>query len=213
MAATLEVELKLRAEDEAPLVRLAKVSRLGAYRLGPAAEAIELDRYLDTADGRLSAARWACRLRARDGKVHVSLKGPAEHAAGDVVHRRPELEGPADERLEPAAWPVSRAREQLLGMASGQPLIERVALSQQRTERTVFGDELALGTLSLDRVAVLRDGHERGRFLTVELELRPDAPDQRVVAELLAELCAVEGLRPEPRSKLDRALDLLRAIP
>jgi inorganic triphosphatase YgiF len=212
MAATLEVELKLRAEDEAPLRRLATVEWLGPYRLGPATEALELDRYLDTADGRLSAAHWACRLRSRAGAVRVSLKGPAVHEAGEVVHRRPELEGPADERLEPAAWPVSRAREQLLGMAAGQPLLERLALSQQRTERSVTGEQ-RLGTLSLDRVTVLRGGLEQGRFLAVELELRPDAPHPRVVAALLAELGAIDGLQPEPRSKLERALDLLPATP
>jgi inorganic triphosphatase YgiF len=211
MAASLEVELKLRAEDEEPLRQLATLERLGHYRLGPASEAREVDRYLDTPDGRLSAAQWACRLRSRDGRVLISLKGPAEHDAGDAIHRRPELEGPADDELAPLAWPPSAARDQLLRLAGDQPLLERLALEQQRTERAVT-DGGPLGTLSLDRVRVMHAGLERGRFLAVELELMSATPDDRVADELLGELRAIDGLLPEPRSKLERALDLLPGV-
>jgi inorganic triphosphatase YgiF len=213
MAASLEVELKLRAEDDEPLRRLATVEGLGPYRLGPPAEVAELDRYLDTADGRLAAARWACRLRTRNGTIRVSLKGPAEHDAGDMVHRRPELEGPANDSLDVTSWPPSAALERLQALAAGQPLVERLALRQERIERLVSNDAETVGTLSLDRVTVLRAGRMHGGFLVIELELRHDAPDESVLDALLQELRAVDGLLPEPRSKLERALDLLPAVP
>ena len=208
MAARLEVELKLRAEDEEPLHRLAEVERLGPFALGPPSTALELDRYLDTAEGRLSTARWACRLRSRGGLVRISLKGPAEHDAGNPVHRRPELEGPASDGLDPAAWPPSAAREALLRLTGGQPLAERLSLEQERTERVV-GGEPPLGVLSLDRVTVRAGGRARGRFLAVELELAPGASDEVLADSLLRELQAFGGLLPEPRSKLELALDLM----
>ena len=73
-------------------------------------------------------------------------------------------------------------------------------------------DDGPLGTLSLDRVRVMHDGLERGRFLAVELELLSATPDERVTDELLGELQAIDGLLPEPRSKLERALDLLPGV-
>jgi inorganic triphosphatase YgiF len=212
MAASLEVELKLRAEDEAPLRRLATIERIGSYGLGPPHEVAELDRYLDTADGRLAAARWACRLRTRDGGVRVSLKGPAEHADGEAVHRRPELEGPASDTPDPSGWPASAARDRLLQLSGGQALSERLVLRQKRTERQVTAGR-RIGVLSLDRVTVLSGEVEQGSFLAVELELAADAVDGSAADALLAELQAVDGLEPEPRTKLERALAMLPAPP
>jgi len=212
MAGSLEVELKLRAEDEAALHHLATLDRLGPCELGPPREIPELDRYLDTADGRLAAARWACRLRTRDGTVRVSLKGPAQHAVGDAVHRRPELEGPAVDDLDPERWPPSAARDHLLGLSGGQPLVERLALRQLRTERQASAGD-PVGVLSLDRVTVLARGQEDGRFLAVELELTADASDGPLAEAVFAALRAVNGLEPEPRTKLERALAMLPATP
>ncbi|HEY7527230.1 MAG TPA: CYTH domain-containing protein [Candidatus Limnocylindria bacterium] len=212
MTAALEVELKLRAEDEAPLWRLAAIERLARCVLGPPREFSELDRYLDTADRRLGAARWACRLRTRDGSVRVSLKGPAEHQAGDDVHRRPELEGPAAGDLDVSRWPPSAARDHLLRLTGSRPLVELLVLRQVRIEREVSA-ERQLGVLSLDRVVVLAGGAERGRFLAVELELAADAVDGPVADAAFAELRAMDGLTPEPRSKLERALAMLSSQP
>lgn len=207
--ARIESELKYLAADERPLLHLAGADRLGPASLGAASAVTELDRYLDTADLRLAAVRWACRLRTRDGRTTVSLKGPAEHAAGDPVHRRPELEGPADSHLDAAGWPASEARDRVLALAGGQPLAERFRLEQDRTERSVAIGGDAVGILSLDRVRVLRDGREHGRLLAVELEFAPGAgadADHRSYATALA---AVAGLTPDPMSKLERALAML----
>jgi inorganic triphosphatase YgiF len=207
MAADLEVELKLRAEADEPLQHLAAASRLGPARLGLLHEVDELDRYLDTGDGRLAAARWACRLRQRDGSLRVSLKGPAQHQPGDALHRRPELEGPVGAGLDPEDWPPSDARARLRELSGGEPMVERLALRQRRGERAVLVAGAEVGTLSLDRVAVLHDGKSSGQFVAVELELRA-AVDPELVAELLRALLAVPGLAIEPRSKLERALEL-----
>ena len=71
-----EVEARFRAESAEPLAELAGRARLGRARLGSPRTVDETDRYLDTIDGRLAAARWACRLRSREGTTRISLKGP-----------------------------------------------------------------------------------------------------------------------------------------
>jgi inorganic triphosphatase YgiF len=207
----LESELKYRADDEAPLLALTAASALGNAMLGPARTVEERDRYLDTASLRLAQRRWACRLRTREGRTILSLKGPAEHAAGAPVHQRPEIEGPATPNPQPGEWPASGARDRLLEMTGDEQLVERLALAQRRTEREVLQGRSRVGLLSLDRVLVLRPG-EIGRLLVVELEFDPaalhDGLDPRPFA---AALSRVDGLRADPLTKLEHALDLLSA--
>lgn len=211
----VEVELKLTAENDAPLEALASAQRLGPAELGPPETADELDRYLDTADGRFAAARWACRLRTRGDRTIVSLKGPAEQTtgsksagAGAALHRRPEVEGPATDDLDPRWWPRSPGRDFVDRLRAGEPLVERLALRQRRTERAVLVDGARLGTLSLDRVAVLHGGEELGELHVVELELAPAAAEARL-GELARALAGVDGLVPDRATKLERALALL----
>lgn len=207
-----EIELKLLADDAAPLEALTLAEALGPAQLGPAAEVDELDRYLDTADGRLAALRWACRLRTREGRTIVSLKGPAA-AVPDAfgLHRRPELEGPALPGLDPPDWPPSTARDRLGQLTAGAALREQLTLRQRRTERSVSRRGRRLGLLTLDRVEVVdAGGHGRGRLFVVELELGPAAAaDTVLVAELGAALSMVPGLVPDPKSKLEHALALV----
>ena len=206
----LEVEARFRA-DPASLHRLATLPRLGEALLGEPATVDEVDRYLDTDDGRLAAARWACRLRTRGPMTKISLKGPPQPTDGDAwLHRRAEVEGPATDALDPATWPPSEARDRLDDLRRGRPLLERFRLVQRRTERAVALDGDVLGTLTLDAVSVLSaDGRPAGGIEIAELELR--AADARSEAALrpLAAALAAEGLAPEPRTKLELAIDLL----
>ncbi len=215
-AGRIEAELKFWASDDRPFHELAAATTLGPAQLGPARVVDEADRYLDTADLRLAGARWACRLRSREGRTIVSLKGPAQHEPGESLHRRPEVEGPVGPGLLPGAWPSSGARDQLLTMTGGAPLVERFRLEQERTERAVMVDGARVGLLSLDRGTVIQRGVELGRLAVVELELDPatlaGGVDHRALAEALAEaLAAVPGLVADPSSKLERALTLLSA--
>lgn len=206
----IESELKLRADGDAPLAALATLATLGPARLGPPRTVDELDRYLDTEDLRLASQGWACRLRTREGASTVSLKGPAEHLAGAALHVRPEVNGPADPGTDPARWPPSQARAQLLAMAAGGRLLERFTLAQERTEREVRWDGNRAGTLSLDRVRVLRRGRELGQLRLVELELEPAAEAAGLDPGPLAlALEAIAGLRLDPITKLEHALEMI----
>jgi inorganic triphosphatase YgiF len=209
-ASRVEAELKYTALSERPLEELQQAEVLGPARLGAVRVVKEVDRYLDTADLRLAAIRWACRLRSREGETIVSLKGPAEHRAGDALHRRAEVEGPATPSLAAVSWPTSEARDQLLAMSGGAPLEERFSLEQERTERTVTVEGERIGGLSLDRARVMHMGREVGRMFVVELELDPAALAKGMGhASLARAISRIEGLVPDPLTKLERALAML----
>ena len=208
-----EVEAKFRAESAEPLIELSARPRLGRALLGIPRTVDEVDRYLDTDDGRLAAARWACRLRTREGATRISLKGPPTAAVTGWQHRRREVEGPATDTIEPDDWPASSALELLTQLRGGRPLIERLRLYQARTERAVtLADGASIATLTMDRVRMTAAGADLGRLFMVELEL--DASSEAGEAELdglAAELEATDGLLAEPRSKLEHALERLAA--
>lgn len=215
MSATgIESELKFRAADEASLDALAGAATLGSASLGPAQTVDETDTYLDTADLRLAAAGWACRIREREGRTKVSMKGPAEHAAGDLLHRRPELEGPAVAASAVTDWPPSDARDLVARLSESNPLVERLTLAQRRIERTVTVAAVPIGLLSLDRARVLHLGAEVGVLRVVELEFAAAAIASGIeTGPLAAALRAQPGLEPDPLNKLERALALVAAAP
>jgi inorganic triphosphatase YgiF len=208
----VEVEARFRAVELGVLERLATITRLGGASLGPPRTVAELDRYLDTDDGRFAAARLAFRLRTRDGRTLISLKGPRTRASG-AIHRRTEVEGPATARLEPSDWPPSQARELVDATAGGRPLMERFRLHQARTERAVTIDGRSLATLTLDRVRIEAAGRDHGELLIVELELGDDAgaAGESLLATLSDRLGGHAGLAPEPRTKLELSLERIGA--
>ena len=203
-----EVEARFRASGRAPLERLAARAALGMAVLGAAKTVLEEDRYLDTADGRLRAARWACRLRSREGTTRISLKGPPETPTTGWLHRRPEVEGPASALVDPYAWPESPARSFLLELSGGAPLVEWLRLLQERTERAVAIDGRSVGGLTLDAVTAEQAGVRLGDLYLVELELRAEADPDRDLPALAQALAAEPGLEAEPRTKLEIALEL-----
>jgi inorganic triphosphatase YgiF len=205
----IEVEARFRGAGPEPLAALARMASLGPAELGPATTSAEVDVYLDTVDGALSAARWACRLRARDARVTLSLKGPPDQGTGGWLHRRPEVEGPATEDRDPAAWPPSAAREVLERLTGGAPLLERFTLRQQRVEREVSLGPQRIGTLSLDTVDVEHEAATIGSLHVVELELTAGSQDEAILDPLARAIGSIPGLVPEPRTKLERARSLI----
>lgn len=205
----IEVEARFRGAGPDPLEALATTAGLGPAELGSATTSDEVDVYLDTVDGALGAARWACRLRARDSRVTLSLKGPPDPGTGGWLHRRPEIEGPASEGRDPATWPPSAAREALERLTGGAPLIEQFTLRQQRVERPVHLGPQRIGTLSLDTVDVEHEAATIGRLHVVELELTAGSEDEAILDPLAREIAGIPGLAPEPRTKLERARSLI----
>jgi inorganic triphosphatase YgiF len=207
-----EVEARFRAEGPGPLDALSTDPGLGPATLGTARTIDETDAYLDTVDGRLTAALWACRLRKRAGAYRISLKGPPEPSAEAWLHRRPEVEGDATSSLRPQDWPASAARSHLERLTGGGALVEHLRLRQRRTERSVHVDGRLLGMLSLDVVAISDARRGAGDLFVVELELAADEPGATALLVRLATVLAARpGLAPDPRTKLEHALLRLAA--
>lgn len=212
-----EVEARFSARDAAPLDDLADRRTLGHATLGDPMTFAEVDRYLDTVDGRLAKSRWACRLRTRGDDTRLSLKGPPIESPQDRSagwrHHRPEVEGPASPAIDPETWPESAALELLDGLRGGGGLQEQLRFEQERTERAVsLAPAGRIGTLTLDRVGMSTGGRDLGRLHVVELELdEPSDVGLAALDMLAAELATVPGLEAEPRSKLEHALERIAA--
>ena len=105
----IEVELKYRVRDQEAAARLGALRTLGSLRVAGRPRQVQVeDRYLDTADGALARAGYAVRLRRGPRMTILSVKASSE--AASALHRREELEGPADLSLDPHGWPSSAAR-------------------------------------------------------------------------------------------------------
>lgn len=201
----MEIEAKFLV-DAGALTTVAGLRQLGAYTLAPTpAPERQLNTYYDTADGRLAAARHGLRVRRVGERALVTLKGPAE-VGPDGVHRRGEHEFPGDDP-HPAAWPPGVARELGLALTGGAPLAPTVAVATERNILYALRDGVRVAEIALDR-GVLRAGGRERPFAEIEIELLPDG-GRADLAALAADLGAHVRLQPEPRSKLQRAMELL----
>ncbi len=198
----LEIELKYRVADASAAARLAAARALGPFRAaGPVRQVQVEDRYLDTAEAALARAGHAVRLRRGPTMTVVSVKSTTP--AATALHRREELEGPADLSLDPHAWPPSPARSLVLEHAGDAPLIELVTVRQLRRTRAM-ADETAEVELSVDEVEVVAGGRVVDRFIELEVELRRGPAG--ALEPLETALAADPDLQPETQSKLERAL-------
>ncbi|MER3418797.1 MAG: hypothetical protein C4343_06865, partial [Chloroflexota bacterium] len=134
MATRVEHELKYRVHDRAAAERLLAASDLAGFSaVGPVRTIQMEDRYVDTTDGALARAGYAARIRHERGVTLVSVKAlrRSEHPLA-ALHRREELEGPADRAAPPTDWPPSAARALILELAGDAPLVEIVTIRQLR---------------------------------------------------------------------------------
>jgi CHAD domain-containing protein len=212
-----EIEAKFVIPDARVSRRLKRLRRLAGFRLGERKVLRVLDTYLDTKDRLLMGAGVACRVRRQDdGQVWLTLKEMG--AAKGAVHRREELELllPADESGSRGAfpvrgWPESPVRARVLQVVGRKRLIRLATVRQRRTIRPVAQDGHTVALLSLDEVQV-RAGGAVERFAEVEVELTGRGANgglNRLASCLEREW----GLRPETRSKLERAVALVDARP
>ncbi len=208
VAGPMEVELKYRMTDVATGERLLAADDLGGFTAAGPIETIHHDdRYVDTADGALAAAGYAGRLRtSADGTV-ITLKSLGRYDDGGALHRRRELEGPADPATPIAGWPASVARDALAAIVAGRELAELVTLRQTRHRRQFARDGAAV-EVSADDVEVIVGERVVERFAELELELREG--DEAALEPLVERLAEHEELVSVEASKLERALDAVR---
>ncbi|MFQ3662842.1 MAG: CYTH domain-containing protein [Chloroflexaceae bacterium] len=200
----MEIEAKF-AVSSADLETLASLKRLGPYQVTPEPiPEMQENVYYDTADGRLAAARHGLRVRRTGERSLITLKGPAD-VSDDGVHRRAEFEFPGA-NPDPETWPPGVARDLVLALTAGAPLLPRVAIRTERRVLHVTREGAPVAELCLDRGVMRADTRERP-FTEVEIELC-GAGTIADLSALAGELAALVALTPEPRSKLERALTL-----
>ena len=198
----MEVEAKFAVPDRRTFLRLAALRSPSAYTLVDTRSVQVADQYLDTADGRLYAADYSCRLRREPEKVIATLKGLGD--AGGAVHQRDEqeVELPAW-APDPAAWPAGPARDLALRLTSGAPLQPLFELKQIRTRSEVMDGPRHVAEWSLDAVTV-PVGEHPVHYYELEVELK-DAGTEDDLQAIAAELSGRWRLSPQARSKFQRA--------
>src|SRR5690242_21324244 len=111
----VEVELKYQVVDPAAGDRYLIADDLAGFvPTAPVRSTQVEDRYIDTAGGALARAGFAARLRQTAKTTTVGVKSSARRVGDGNVHRREELEGPADRTAHPRDWPPSDARSLIL---------------------------------------------------------------------------------------------------
>ncbi len=205
----MEIEAKFVLPDRETLGRLESTHQLAGLTLSTSRTNNVVDVYMDTPQHQLFSAGYACRQRDVDGQVLMTLKSLNRGRGG--VYRREELEVALPHAAPPAEWPASPVRTRVLEIVDGAPLAPWFELRQTRLVRQMFDGKRLVGELSLDDVCVKGNGKTL-TFFEVEAELGKEGTSDdltRIVASLKDEW----RLRPEPRSKFDRALKFLRAAP
>ena len=153
----VEVEVKFSVDDPdriGALVRRPDRAGLAGFEgHGSVREVEVLDRYLDTSSGALEAALARARLRESRGRVELTFKRQGIVGDGGVT-ARDELEGEATRNLDPAEWPDSAARRELLSIVRTDRLVETARLRQLRLVRDLVRGETRV-ELSLDRLEAL----------------------------------------------------------
>ncbi|CAN5473670.1 hypothetical protein BH24CHL9_BH24CHL9_11730 [soil metagenome] len=212
-----EIELKYLVRDE-PALRGWLARHWGGALDGVAVEdsrTVQVeDRYVDTARGALERAGFGARLRRVDeGPWVITVKssshlrpasgGAANKSPSRALSQRVEVEGPADERLDPGVWPPSAASG-LVDEARGRGRLRTLfTISQRREQQTLRLDEGPV-QLTLDWVAILRGGRALGSFSVLEVEARSSSAGAGLGR--LSELLEATGfVTPEPRSKEEMA--------
>jgi inorganic triphosphatase YgiF len=200
----MEIEAKYRVEA-ADLGIVATLQNLGIYHLEPAPAPEQQENvYYDTVDARLTAARYGLRVRRVGSRSLITLKGPAEVAA-DGVHRRSEFEFPGT-NPQPTTWPAGVARELALALTGGATLVPTVTIKTQRQVLYAQREGVPVAELCLDH-GMLGVGAYEQPFSELEIELLSEGVHEDLVA-LASALSLHITLTPEPRTKLQRALEL-----
>lgn len=196
----METEAKFIVPDATTYAKLRRMPRPGAYRLGKPTVKTVQDRYVDTATQHFFEQHFAARLREGDGGLLLTLKSFGDPPRG-AIHRRSEVESRVPS-LDIADWPAGEARTLAEEIAGHEPLLDLVRLTQTRVVALVTDGARLVAEWSLDEV--LLDGAATP-FYELEIELRPDGRP-RDLRELSDFLLDKYGLRPQPLSKFERAI-------
>ncbi len=185
--------------------------RVPAIDVRPESTIALVDTYFDTADWRLHAAGYSCRIRRTDTRTEATLK--SLDGAVDGLRRRRELSAPLDGDTPAAVAGASEpVGNHLRALAGPRPLLSLFTL---RTTRRVFAlsvDGTRAGEVVLDEtVFVAGTGEEAARLSRIEIEA--EARHEPAVATFVEEFRADRELRPATSSKYEAGLTAFHLTP
>ncbi len=198
----MEIEAKFAVPDEATLNRLAQADQLAGYTLLPGKTKRVHDTFMDTPDRAVLRSGHVCRQRDYGDHIVMSLK--SGHTVEGSVHRREELEVSLPRPLPIIVWPDSEIRATLLSLIGDVDLTPLFDQWQTRVVRMMQQVDRIVAEFSADRVELSR-GDQQALYFEMEVELKESGTDDdlNVIAACLTDEW---GLRPEARSKFERAL-------
>jgi hypothetical protein len=177
----VEVEVKLSVEEPELVRSLIEAPRpdllAGFEPATDVREVVVVDRYIDTAGHALEVVLARARLRKSRGRIVLTFKRAGVVDRG--VTERLELEGAATSELDPARWPESAARTELIGVVGEAPLVETARLRQHRLVRDLRRGETTV-ELSLDRLEALDEDRVVAVRWELEAELKAGSRDDLV---------------------------------
>ena len=202
----MEIEAKYTASD-VQFSDLMKVHALGEYSLEDLEDQTLSDHYMDTRQRDIGKGGYACRMREKSGQWLLTVKGLG--GVEGSIHQREEYEIEIQQDTPPEQWPDSPARDLVISLTRSHPLVELCTIHQHRTKRAVYRGQRPVGEMSLDVVDMESAGQPE-RVYEIEIELQRDGTLSDLQA--LDEILRNYGLRPEPRSKFERAMTQLQEI-
>lgn len=203
----IEVETKYQVKAHGGADRYLVAPELGPFTPdGPVRSVRVEDRYIDSTDWALARAGFAARLRKTSRGTRINLK--ALSSSGARLQRRQEIEGPADGSLVPGDWPSSIARSSVLELCGEAVLVDLLTIRQLRRVRQLRAGNTR-AELSVDEVEVVGNGRVLDSFEELEVELK--GGDEAPLSALADLLDRNDDLRPVSRSKLEQAMETVRA--
>ena len=203
----IEVEAKFQVKVPGGADRYLVAPELGPFKpKGPVRSVRVEDRYFDCPDWAIARAGFAASLRKTPHGIRINLK--ALNNSGTRLQRRQELEGPADANLAPNDWPPSKARTSLLELCGDAALVDLLTIRQLRRVRQLRAGNTR-AELSADEVEVVSNGRVLDKFEELEVELKDG--DEAPLAALADLLAHSDDLVTMSRSKLERAVETVRA--
>jgi inorganic triphosphatase YgiF len=207
----MEIEAKFTVPNAHTVKLLESLGTVGEFSL-KAPEGLKMrDTFYDTSASTLINARHVLRVRRRsDGKTFLTLKAPTETLG--AVHRRPETEVELDLARVPKT--VSRATlprgiyKRIAPLVGDSILYPLFSITQIRHIRVLKKGRRVIGEWSVDRVE-FRAGARQNVFYELEIELKKSG-SERELEEILAVLRKQIKLKPQRRSKFERALEFYR---
>ncbi len=199
----MEIEAKFNIPDQRVFDELQTASRLADATLTSAETQNVRDIYFDTAERQLWKAGYAFRRRMRSDGALITLK--ALQGGDSHVKYREETEVFVPREAAPDAAALRALLQRVHALAEGNKPRPLFQLQQQRIRRRAIIERREVAELSIDEVTLGdQQTEKRKTFRVLEIELLPEGTEEELAA--LIEACQERwALKPDPRSKLERA--------